>query len=121
DVWLLGHGVDVTFILDPLLAEGLGMPTAGDAVTVTIALLGLGLVTVLLAARAGGRIAEAGHPLVGGITAVVVFAGVSLGAAVTAVHDAARPSLTQALVLPALMFAVGLVAGVLRAAALREP
>ena len=115
DIWLLGHGVDVTFTLDPLLAEGLGMPAAGDPIKVTIALLGLGLVTVLLGARAGGRIADAGHVLVGGVTAVVVFAAASLGATATALHAAARPSLWQALFLPAIVFGVGLVAGVLRA------
>jgi len=120
DIWLLGHGVDVTFTLDPLLATGLGMPAAGDPIKVTIALLGLGLVTVLLGARAGGRIADAGHRLVGGVTAVVVFAAASVGVTVTALHVAARPSLWQALFLPAIVFGVGLIAGVLRAGRSRE-
>jgi hypothetical protein len=121
DIWLLGHGVDVTFTLDPVLATGLGMPTAGDPVKVTIALLGFALVTALLGARAGGRIADAGHAMVGGITAVVVFAGASVGVTGTALHAAARPSLWQALFLPAMAFAVGLVAGVLRAGRSRSP
>ena len=121
DIWLLGHGVDVTFTLDPLLVEGLGMPAAGDPIKVTIALLGLGLVTALLGVRAGGRIADAGHLLVGGVTAVVVFAAASVGATATALHAAARPSLWQALFLPAVVFGVGLVAGVLRAGRSREP
>jgi hypothetical protein len=115
DIWLLGHGVDVTFTLDPLLATGLGMPAAADPIKVTIALLGLGLVTVLLGARAGGRIADAGHRLVGGLTALVVFAVASVGVTMTALHVAARPSVWQALFLPAIVFGVGLVAGVLRA------
>lgn len=116
DVWLLGHGVDVTFRLDGELAAALELPAAGTPVPVTIALLGLAFVTVLLAARAGRRIAEAGHRLLGGATAVVVFAAASLGAAATAVHPMARPSLSQSLVLPALVFAVGLAAGMLRTA-----
>ena len=120
DIWLLGHGVDVTFTLDPLLATGLGMPAAADPVKVTIALLGLGLVTMLLGARAGGRIADAGHRLIGGVTAVIVFAAASVGATATALHAAARPSLWQALFLPAVVFGVGLVAGVLRAGRSRE-
>jgi hypothetical protein len=120
DIWLLGHGVDVTFTLDPLLAEALGMPAAGDPIKVTIALLGLGLVTILLGARAGGRIADAGHRLVGGLSAVAVFAAASLGATATVLHAAARPSLWQALFLPAAVFGVGLVAGVLRAGRSRE-
>jgi hypothetical protein len=115
DVWLLGHGVDVTFTLDPLLAEALGMPAAGDPVKVTIALLGFALLTLLLGARAGGRIAEAGHRVLGSLTAIVVFAAASLGITATALHAAARPSLWQGLILPAAVFGAGVVVGVLRA------
>lgn len=115
DIWLLGHGVDVTFTLDPLLAAGLGMPTAGEPVKVTLALLGFALLTVLLGARAGGRIAEAGHRVLGGLAAVAVFAALSLGVTWSALHEAARPSLWQGLLLPAATFGVGVVIGVLRA------
>jgi hypothetical protein len=115
DTWLLGHGVDVTFTLDPDLAAGLGLSAAGDPIKVTIALLGFALLSLLLAVRAGRRIAEAGHPVVGAVSAVVVFAAASLGAAVTAVHPAARPSLVQSALLPGLVFAVGVVVGLLRA------
>jgi hypothetical protein len=115
DVWLLGHGVDVTFTLDPLLAEALGMPAAGDPVKVTIALLGFALLTLLLGARAGGRIAEAGHRALGSVTAIVVFAAASLGVTATVLHAAARPSLWQGIILPAGVFGAGLVIGMLRA------
>jgi hypothetical protein len=121
DTWLLGHGVDVTFTLDPDLAAGLGLSAAGDPIKVTIALLGFALLTLLLAVRAGRRIAEAGHPGVGAVSAVVVFGAASLGAAVTAVHPAARPSLVQSALLPAAVFAVGVVVGLLRARRASEP
>lgn len=115
DTWLLGHGVDVIFTLDPLLATALGLPAAGDPVKVTIALLGFALLTVLLGVRAGGRIAETGHRMLGTLTAVAVFAAASLGATATALHEAARPSLVQGAILPAAVFGAGLVIGVLRA------
>lgn len=115
DTWLLGHGVDVTFTLDPDLAAGLGLAAAGDPVKVTVALLGFALLTVLFGVRAGRRIAEAGHPLLGAVTAVVVFAGASLGVTATALHPAARPSLVQGALLPAVVFAAGVVIGLLRA------
>lgn len=115
DVWLLGHGVDVIFTLDPQLATALGLPGAGDPVKVTIALLGFALLTLLLGARAGGRIAETGHRMLGLLTAVVVFAAASLGVTATALHAAARPSLVQGLILPAAVFGAGVVIGVLRA------
>jgi hypothetical protein len=121
DVWLLGHGVDVIFTLDPLLAEALGLPAAADPVKITIALLGFALLTVLLGARAGGRIAETGHRMLGGLTAVVVFAAASLGVTATALHAAARPSLVQALILPAVVFGAGVAIGVLRARRAGDP
>jgi hypothetical protein len=115
DVWLLGHGVDVIFTLDPLLVTALGLPAAGDPVKVTIALLGFALLTVLLGVRAGARIADAGHRMLGGVTAIVVFAAASLGITATAVHASARPSLGQGLILPAVVFGTGVAIGILRA------
>lgn len=114
DVWLLGHGVDVIFTLDPLLATALGLPAAGDPVKVTIALLGFALLTVLLGVRAGGRIAETGHRVLGALTATAVFAAASLGVTATALHEAARPSLVQGAILPAAVFGAGVVIGLLR-------
>lgn len=121
DVWLLGHGVDVTFTLDPLLAEALGLAAAGDPVKVTIALLGFALLTVLLGVRAGVRVAETGHRLLGIAVSVAVFAALSAGITATVLHPAARPSLTQAIVLPALVFGAGVAIGVLRAGGVRMP
>jgi hypothetical protein len=114
DVWLLGHGVDVTFALDPATASALGVAGADAPVPITLALLGGALLTVLLARRAGERIAETGQLLLGGVTAIVVVAALSLGLALLVAHPAARPSLVQAALLPALVFAVGLVLGARR-------
>ena len=115
DIWLIGHGVDVTFTLDPALVDALGLPAAAEPVRVTIALLGFALLTLLLGARAGTRIADAGHRLLGSVTAVAVFAAASLAVTWTALHDAARPSLWQGAILPALVFGAGVAIGVLRA------
>jgi hypothetical protein len=38
DIWLIGHGVDVTFTLDPTTAASLGIAGAGLPVKITIAL-----------------------------------------------------------------------------------
>lgn len=114
DLWLLGHGVDVAFTLDPPLAAALGLPAAGEPVRVTLALLGFALLTVLLAVRAGRRVTEAEHPVLGALVAVAVFAAASVGVTATALHPAARPSLVQGAILPALVFAIGLAIGMLR-------
>jgi hypothetical protein len=74
----------------------------------TIAVLGFSLLTVLLARRAGKRIAETDHRLLGEIVAVVVVAVLSFGVSVSAVSVAARPSIVQGTILPTVVFSIGL-------------
>jgi len=111
DVWLLGHGVDVTFTLDPSTAAALGLPGAELPVTFSIALLGFALLTLLLAVRAGRRVAEVGHPIIGLITEIIVFGLASAGIVVAASHPAAEPNVTQGVVLPTLTFLIGILVG----------
>lgn len=120
DIWLIGHGVDVTFVLDEATAATIGAP-AGTVVPVTIAALGFALLTLLLGVRAGGRIAETGHRVLGEFTSLGVFAALSFLITFSVLHPAARPSLWQGTLLPALIFGAGLLLGVLRAGAERGP
>lgn len=110
DVWLLGHGVDLTVQLDAVTAELTGVAGAGDPFPITIAVLGFALVTVLFGARIGRRAAAAGHAVTAGLIAGVVFALVGGGLAIAASAPAAVPSVWQAIVLPA--FVVGLGASI---------
>ncbi len=114
DVWLIGHGVDVTFVLDEVTAIGVGAP-AGTVVVVSIAALGFALLTLALGVRAGARVAETGHRLLGELTAFATFGVASLLLTLSSVHPAARPSIWQGALLPAVVFGVGLALGVLRA------
>ena len=120
DVWLLGHGVDVTFTLDPALAAALGLPGAELPVNATIALLGFALLTLLLAVRAGRRISEAAHPLLAALSSTIVFAGGTVAVVVLSLHPAARASIAQGVALPTLVFVAGLLIGMV-GAALRAP
>jgi hypothetical protein len=115
DVWLLGHGADVTFTLDPATAATLGLAGAEAPVVVTIALLGFALLTVLLGVRAGVRIAEAGHRRLGLLSGFAIFAALSAAVTLSALHPMARPSIWQGVLLPTLVFGAGLVIGMLRA------
>ncbi len=115
DVWLLGHGADVTFTVDPATAAALGVAGAEAPVVVTIALLGFALLTALLGVRAGTRIAESGHRRLGILSGLGVFAALSAAVTLSAVHPMARPSIWQGVLLPTLVFGVGLVLGMLRA------
>ena len=63
---------------------------------------------MLLARRAGKRIAETDHRLLGEIVAVVVVAALSFGIAFSAISVDARPSLVQGTLLPTLVFVVGI-------------
>ena len=81
----------------------------------TIALLGFALLTLLLGARAGRRIAESGHRRLGGLSGVAVFALLSAAVTLSVLHPMARPSIWQGVLLPTLVFAAGLGLGMLRA------
>ncbi len=111
DLWLLGSGVDVTMTLDPTIAAGLGFAGAGTPFILTIAPLGFGLLTVLLAVRAGRRIGETPHRLVGVFVAIGTFAALSLGITLSALFASARPSIWQGTLLPTLVFTLGIVIG----------
>ena len=117
DIWLLGSGADVLVALDPAIAESLALPGAADPFVLTIAPLGFALVTVLFGVRAGRRIGETPHRLLGTAVAVGVFAVISFAVTISALHPGARPSIWQGTLLPTLVFALGVAIGGLRSRA----
>ena len=116
DIWLLGHGVDVRMTLDPLVATGLGLAGADAAFPVTIAVLGFSVLTLLLGVRAGRRVSETRYRLIGELAAVGTFAVLSTLVTLSALYPYARPSIVQGIVLPTLVFGVGVLVGALRTA-----
>lgn len=114
DAWLIGHGVDVHVPLGGDATELFGVD-AVQAFDITIAALGFALVTVLLAVRAGRRIATTPHRRLGFVTATAIFGILALGVVASASHPAAQPSLVQGVVLPTLVFSAGLALGARRA------
>ncbi|MHA6670005.1 cell division protein PerM [Homoserinimonas sp. A447] len=111
DTWMLGHGVDIALTLDPLTATSIGFPDASTPFVLTIAPLGFALLTLLLAYRAGRRIAETPHFILGLAVALASFGALSLTVVLTALHEFARPSIWQGALLPTLVFALGLALG----------
>ena len=110
DVWLLGNGVDLTFTLDPATAAGFGL--SGQTVfTVTIAALGFALLTAVLGSRTGRRAWATEHAITASITGVVVFAALSTLVTLSAHTGPVIPSLLQGALLPAGVFALGIVIG----------
>jgi hypothetical protein len=108
DVWLLGHGVDVTFVLDAATAKATGVAGAGSPIVLTLAALGFACVTVWMGSRAGRRLAETEHRVTGTVVAILGVAVLSTIMATTSITVASRPSLWQSIVLPALWYGVPL-------------
>ncbi len=111
DIWMLGHGVDVRLTLDPVTATSVGFPEASTPFVLTIAPLGFALLTLLMAYRAGRRIAETPHFLLGWLVALGTFGLLSLTVVLTSLHEFARPSIWQGALLPTLVFGFGLALG----------
>jgi len=111
DIWLLGHGVDLRLTLDPLTAASLGIPGAADPVEVTIAALGFLVITVLFAVRAGRRIASSPYRHTGEFVAIATFTLLAIGLTASADYPLAQPSRWHGVVLPTLVFTVGMLLG----------
>jgi hypothetical protein len=107
-IWLLGHGVDVTFVLDATAANATGLPGAGAPIVLTIAALGFAMVTAWIGARSGRRLAETEHRALGSVIAIGSVVVLSFLIALSSISVASRPSLWQSIVLPALWFGVPL-------------
>ncbi|MGU3410900.1 DUF6350 family protein [Microbacterium sp. M1A1_1b] len=105
-VWLIGHGVDVTFELGAAAAKASGVSGAGAPITITLAALGFAAVTAWLGARAGRRFAETDHRVTGILVGTGLTALLGLGLGLSATSAASHPTLWQAVVFPALWFGI---------------
>lgn len=112
NMWLLGHGVDVTVMLDPVLSAQLGLGAAVEPIRITIVLLGIGLLTAQMSLRAGRRAALADAPVTSYVAAVVVVAVLSAGIVFTAASSLSLPSRPQGVLLPTAIVAVSMFIGV---------
>jgi len=111
DVWLLGNGVDLTVQLPAAFAGTIGLPGAELPFTVSLALLGFTVLAVALGVRTGIRASETPHPIIGVLAAIVsygIFTTLIALSSGSAVVTASRP---QAIVLPTLIYAAGVLVG----------
>jgi len=88
-VWLLAHWVPLGFEIDPQSAVALGLAPDPLAFTLSLAPLGLTLLTVFLSARSGWRLGARG----GAGSAGVLGGGIGFAAAAFGVASAAGPLL----------------------------
>jgi Family of unknown function (DUF6350) len=115
DVWMLGLGVDVRFTPGVAITEALGGTAADASFSVTLAGLGGMLVLALFGVRAGRRLSVAARPVGGIVAGVVVVAGASIALVATGSTPSAQPSIAQAVIGPALIYAIAQLIGVVSA------
>lgn len=115
DIWLLGHGTDISVTLDPTTVARVGVLAAGDPFTVSLAPLGIGLVTVLFGSRTGGRAAESGAWLTGVVSSVLTVLVLSAVVTLSAANGLVSPSLVGGVFSPAIVYLAGLAVGLIGA------
>jgi hypothetical protein len=106
--WLLGNGVDLLVTIDPTLALQLALEGAGVPFQIGFAPLGVAVLTALLGWRSGRRLADSEHRTLGAVVGVLTVGAIGWLVATGAGSDSARPSVLQALVFPAAVYAVGM-------------
>ncbi len=114
DIWLLGNGGDLYITLDRVTATSVGFPGADAPFLLSLAPLGFAMLTTLFGVRAGRRIGETPHPIVGTVAALGAFALLALGLTLSALYPLARPSIWQGTLLPTGFFALGIAIGLSR-------
>lgn len=111
DIWLVGHGVDLTVTLDPVLAANVALPGAEKPFLISIAPLFFSLLTILLGVRLGRKSLESGARFIGPVAAISTFGGLTVLIALSSINANAMPTVWMALSFPTAIFGVGLFIG----------
>jgi len=111
DIWLLGHGVDLTITLDPKLATAVALPGADKPFLLSIAPLLFAVLTALLGVRLGRKTIEAGARFVAPVAALATFGGLTVIVALTTIQGNAMPVFWMAISFPTIIFALGMFIG----------
>ncbi|MEE6389129.1 DUF6350 family protein [Microbacterium paraoxydans] len=115
-LWEFGHGVPLEITIPDALLVALAIPADAARFVVSVTPLAFLLLTLLFAARSGGRAARSGAWLLGSLSGTVVFAVISTVVALTSALGAAQVPLALAILLPPAVYLVGAVCGAVRVA-----
>ena len=111
DIWLVGHGVNLTIALDPVTAATVGLPGAAVPFQITIAALGLALFTAVFGVRTGLRASETPYRATGAVSATAAFAVLAAVITFTVRGGPVTPSVWQGVLLPPFVYALGIAIG----------
>jgi hypothetical protein len=106
--WMLGHGVPLTFTLDATLAQSLSLGESDSTFVVDIALLGVGLLTLLWGYRIGRRSGTRVYPVSTWFVAVGTLVALSFAMVFFLPAHMVTMTVLDALVRPVLFLAAGL-------------
>lgn len=120
-VWLLAHFVPLTITLSPEAMQAFGFAPEALDFTLSLAPLGVTLVTAVFAARSGWRFGNRGGSGVAGVVGGMLAFAAAAGAIETFVSVAAFPIAGTAAVAAALYGSIAAIAFVLRAAREKHP
>src|SRR5690606_4767910 len=115
-IWQLGNLVPLPLTLPDAFIVQTGIPVDAASFTVSLAPLAFASFTAIFAARSGARAAGAGAWITGVLTGTVAFAALAAVVALTARTAVVSPPLWQAVLFPALIYALAALAGALVAA-----
>lgn len=115
-VWHLGHLVPVAVTLPDAYLAATGVDPSLATFTLSLAPLAFAAFTGLFAARSGIRAAESGAALTGWLSGSLAFAAIAALVAVTSEAPLVSFETWQAILFPALIFAVPSLIGALRGA-----
>ncbi|MFN3950649.1 DUF6350 family protein [Microbacterium sp.] len=120
-IWQLGHLVPLQVTLPAEYVNIAGIDPTAASFTLSLAPLALAAFTALFAARSGRRAAQAGAPVTGALSGIVIFTAITAVIALTTANGLATVELWQAIVFPALVFgAPSVVAAIVEAWRLEE-
>jgi hypothetical protein len=108
DIWLLGHGVPLFFSLPEDLADSLALGMLSRDFVVDVALLGIGLLTLLWGYRMGNRASTERFPFMVWSLAMGTMVGATFLIVYFLPEQVLTINLMDALVRPALFLATGL-------------
>jgi hypothetical protein len=108
DVWLLGHGVPLLFTLSAELSESLSLGVTNSEFVVDVALLGVGLLTLLWGYRMGRQESTRAYPFLVWFLAVGTLVALTFGMIIFLPEQVVQIAVLDALVRPALFLAAGL-------------
>ncbi len=111
DMWLLGHGVDLTLQLPAAFVATLGLAGAEAPFTLSLALCGFAVLTIILGIGAGRRASHSEQPLMAAVIVVAVFWFLAALVGASAGHAVAMPAQPQAVIFPGLIYAASVVGG----------